>query len=239
MKSRLRPVLHRELIGTEEAAKPPLRKAGFWIRFSAYLVDDLVAGALILVAISLARVAVRLGEAMAGGPEGQADPLLIVAWVGLSVIVSALYQTLFVGWRGQTPGKILFRLKIIRTNGAEMGYGRAFIRWLGRLLSFLLFGMGFLVIAFTKEKQGLHDKIAKTSVIRLGPWPSSRSYTAAPPTASGNSLTSSAAILPRSRLSRHGSSSPFWRRSWARGKMPGHPPSNLIPFLTGGQVAQE
>lgn len=159
-------------MGTEEAAELPLRKAGFWIRLSAYLVDDLVAGALIIMAISLARAAVRLGEAVAGAPEGQADPLRTVAWVSLPVIVSGLYQTLFVGWRGQTPGKILFRLKIIRTNGAEVGYGRAFVRWLGRILSFLLFGMGFLMIAFTKEKQGLHDKIAKTSVVRLRPWPS-------------------------------------------------------------------
>lgn len=157
---------------SQEAAAQPPRKGGFWIRLLAYIVDDLVAGALIIAAIYLARAAVRLGEAMAGGPEGQADPLLIVAWVSLPVIVSALYQTLFVGWRGQTPGKILFRLKIIRTNGVEVGYGLAFVRWLGRILSFLLFGMGFLMIALTKEKQGLHDQIAKTYVIRLGPWPS-------------------------------------------------------------------
>lgn len=170
------PAFPRELVGTEEVAptepspqeaEGPPRKGGFWIRLLAYIVDDLVAGAMIIAAIYLARAAVRLGEAMAGGPEGQADPLLIVAWVGLPVIVSALYQTLFVGWRGQTPGKILFRLKIIRTNGVEVGYGLAFVRWLGRILSFLLFGMGFLMIALTKEKQGLHDQIADTYVIRL------------------------------------------------------------------------
>lgn len=176
-----KPVFPRELVGTEEVALtgPSLQgakelphKAGFWIRLLAYFVDDLVVGVLIIATISLVKVAVRLGEAVAGVPEGQADTLFTVAWVGLPVIVSGLYQTLFVGWRGQTPGKILLKLKIVRTSGAEVGYGRAFLRWLGRILSFFLFGVGFLMIAFTKERQGLHDKIARTYVIRLGSRPS-------------------------------------------------------------------
>jgi uncharacterized RDD family membrane protein YckC len=41
------------------------------------------------------------------------------------------------------------------------------VRWIGQGMSFLVLGLGFLMIAFSREKQGLHDKIAGTYVVRL------------------------------------------------------------------------
>jgi len=150
-----------------KTTQPSLRHAGFWIRFVASTVDFIVCLGLFFLAIPLALMAVKLGENLAGAPTGQATPVLVVAIVGLPLSISGLYQTLFVGWSGQTPGKALLGLKIIQTSGAEMTYSRAFARWIGRVLSGLLLGLGFLMIAWTKNKQGLHDKIANTYVIRL------------------------------------------------------------------------
>jgi uncharacterized RDD family membrane protein YckC len=51
--------------------------------------------------------------------------------------------------------------------GEDVGYARALVRWIGQGMSFLVLGLGFLMIAFSREKQGLHDKIAGTYVVRL------------------------------------------------------------------------
>ncbi len=60
------------------------------------------------------------------------------------------------------------RVKVIRTDGSEIGYGRAFLREVpGKFLSGLILGIGYLMIAFDAQKQGLHDKIADTYVIKL------------------------------------------------------------------------
>jgi uncharacterized RDD family membrane protein YckC len=60
------------------------------------------------------------------------------------------------------------RIKVIRTNGMEIGYGKAALREvLGKFVSGILPGIGYLMVAFDLQKQGLHDKIADTYVIKL------------------------------------------------------------------------
>ena len=79
-----------------------------------------------------------------------------------------VYYVFFTGYCGQTPGKMAIRVKVIRTDGSEIGYGRAFLREVpGKFLSGLILGIGYLMIAFDAQKQGLHDKIADTYVIKL------------------------------------------------------------------------
>jgi uncharacterized RDD family membrane protein YckC len=78
-----------------------------------------------------------------------------------------IYFTIFVGSCGQTPGKMLFRLKVVRVDGQEITYGKALLRSLCWILSLLLFGLGFLMIAWTRHKRAIHDMLAGTSVIRL------------------------------------------------------------------------
>jgi uncharacterized RDD family membrane protein YckC len=60
------------------------------------------------------------------------------------------------------------RIQVVRTDGTPMTYGRAFLREvLGKFVSGIVLGIGYLVVAFDRDKQGWHDKIAKTYVIRL------------------------------------------------------------------------
>jgi uncharacterized RDD family membrane protein YckC len=64
---------------------------------------------------------------------------------------------------------MLFGLRIVRVTGERMTYGRACLRSLCWILSLLLFSVGFLKIAFTRRKQGLHDVLAGSYVTRLRP----------------------------------------------------------------------
>ncbi len=141
-------------------------KAGFWIRLVAWIADIVC---LFLATIALAVLV--LTTIWFGGRLGGEinDQVMALAGYSSAIIVMAsgfLYFTLFVGSRGQTPGKLLFGLRIVRVNGEEMTYGRACLRSLCWIISLLLFSVGFLMIAFTRQKQGLHDMLTGTYVIR-------------------------------------------------------------------------
>lgn len=146
-----------------------LRPAGFWIRFVAAFIDGLVLMAIMSLFIIFkifAPEGILSGE---GSLEDKAEALTrALGSVGLLLnLIPLLYSVGFVGWRGQTPGKMLLGLKIIRVDGEEVGYLRAFIRWIGMLISSLTLCIGYLIAAFTTHKRALHDYIAGTRVIRL------------------------------------------------------------------------
>jgi uncharacterized RDD family membrane protein YckC len=144
-----------------------LPKAGFWIRSLAFLVDVVLVTLLAWIGGVLVEGSVRLGGAFSSAPDAALEWLTSSAGTLLGLLIETAYFTLCVGHSGQTPGKRLFGLKIIRVNGEAVGFGLAFIRWLAQGLSFLVLGVGYLMIAFTRNKQGLHDKIAGTFVVRL------------------------------------------------------------------------
>jgi len=154
---------------TDESAPPnldALPKAGFGIRLAAWIADIVC---LFLATIALAVLV--LTTIWFGGRLGGEinDQVMALAGFSSAAIVMGsgfLYFTLFVGSCGQTPGKVLFGLRIVAVNGKEMTYGRACLRSLCWIISLLLFSVGFLMIAFTRQKQGLHDVLAGTYVIR-------------------------------------------------------------------------
>ena len=85
-----------------------------------------------------------------------------------SYVLSFAYYIFFTGYCGQTPGKMALRIKVIRRDGSDIGYGRAAFREvLGKTISGLLLGIGYLMVAFDEQKQGLHDRMADTYVIKL------------------------------------------------------------------------
>jgi len=68
--------------------------------------------------------------------------------------------------RGATIGGILFDLQVVRLDGRDMDWPTAVVRALSCFLSLVVAGLGFLWIAFDGDKQGWHDKIAGTVVVR-------------------------------------------------------------------------
>ena len=88
------------------------------------------------------------------------------------VVAGLVYNIFFPGsgWQA-TPGKRLLGLHIIRTNGRRVGYGLALGRYFAYIPSSLILGIGFLMIGWTEEKQGLHDMICGTRVVHGRPRP--------------------------------------------------------------------
>ena len=133
----------------EEAAREPLagfEYAGFWIRLVAALVDGVI---LFVVAIILALIT--------GGLS------VYVHW-----LIYILYSVLLTGLRGQTLGKQLLGIRVVNQNGEVPGIGRAILREvIGKLVSMIVFYLGYFWVLFDRRKQAWHDKIAGTYVIRV------------------------------------------------------------------------
>jgi uncharacterized RDD family membrane protein YckC len=93
--------------------------------------------------------------------------MAILVAFGLLALIAVAYCLVFWTWRGQTPGKMLLGIKIVRIDGSPLTFGRAILRlFMGYPISGMVFGLGFLWIGLDSRKQGWHDKIAGTYVVR-------------------------------------------------------------------------
>ena len=133
------------------SAVPPLEvttlpRPGFWMRIGAALLDC------ILISLLVSFSGLKHGEVL---NDPWPSLLLMGYLVGLWT------------WRGTTIGNIVFGLKIVRTDGQPLTLGVAIVRALASLLSLAVAGLGFFWIAWDREKQAWHDKIAGTLVVRM------------------------------------------------------------------------
>lgn len=138
------------------------RYAGFWIRFVALIIDGLIlsaAGAIITIPLGL-------GIATDGSVESIAA---IIGMFGASSAINTLlavgYYTYFLSQHGATPGKMVFGLQVIRSDGSRLTPGRAAGRYFATLLSAIVMGIGYIIAAFDPEKRTLHDHICDTRVV--------------------------------------------------------------------------
>ena len=69
--------------------------------------------------------------------------------------------------KGTTIGRIVLKLKAVRLDGQPITFPVALVRGLAAAFSVVVFFLGFLWIAWDKEKQSWHDKIADTALVRL------------------------------------------------------------------------
>tara|TARA_B100001245_G_C22536040_1_gene269160 strand:- start:219 stop:485 length:267 start_codon:yes stop_codon:yes gene_type:complete len=82
---------------------------------------------------------------------------LIYWWIYFAVMESSPTQG--------TLGKMAIGIKVTDLEGSRISFGRASGRHFGKLISGLILQMGFVMVAFTKKKQGLHDKMASCLVV--------------------------------------------------------------------------
>jgi uncharacterized RDD family membrane protein YckC len=93
--------------------------------------------------------------------------MLCLAWL-LSASVSVVDYVYFTAYGGQTPGKMALRIKVLRSDSSPLTLGRAFYREvICKFVSGIILGIGYLMVAFDVKKQGLHDRMADTYVVRL------------------------------------------------------------------------
>ena len=94
--------------------------------------------------------------------------------------IGVVYFVAFWAWRGQTIGKIMVGAQIVKVDGSPIGIGRAFLRYIGYFiyltaiqysvlvgwyLAILVALVIFLFVALSRDKRGLHDRLAGTIVI--------------------------------------------------------------------------
>lgn len=134
--------------GATTATPPPaptlmelatLPRAGFWIRMLALLID------LVLIGFALSAI-----------EHHGTDGLLLVL---------AAYGAIMWKLRGTTVGGIICHLRVVRIDGRPLSWETAILRALGCFLSLIAAGLGFFWIAFDRERQAWHDKIAGTIVV--------------------------------------------------------------------------
>ena len=134
-------------------------RAGFWTRFAALFIDYIIVSIIPLIVVAIA-VASKNGGVVA---------LAYLLYFGLYVGYFVYFEG---GPTGQTPGKKLLGIRIIDfNNGGPIGYGRAFLRLIGRFISGFFCYLGYLWMLWDKEKQCWQDKMANDVVVPVQYYP--------------------------------------------------------------------
>ena len=133
--------------------------AGFWSRVFASILDSILQ---IIVFTPLL--------IMFFGMDVLMNPALDTGVTGFLIgnVLPALVVILFWKYKSATPGKIMMGIAIVdASTGGNPSTVRLVLRFLGYIVSMLPFFLGFFWIAFDRRKQGWHDKIANTLVVRI------------------------------------------------------------------------
>jgi uncharacterized RDD family membrane protein YckC len=156
-----------------EQALVPLRVAGLWRRAGAGLVDVVVlattAGLLNALLLAWLDPPPLLGDArglaaLLGVLE--LEPAAVLRRAAPALVMAPLYLGLFWSLTGQTLGQRVLRLRVVDPWGRPPRPWRAAVRVLGHGLGLAIGAMGWLWLAFDRDKRGLHDHLARTYVVR-------------------------------------------------------------------------
>lgn len=128
--------------------------AGFWKRFAAAFIDGIMTAVLGFIAGAILGL---IGISGQSGVMAQQIAGLIIGWIYFASFESSAKQA--------TPGKMALGIEVTDINGEPVGFLRATGRHFGKFVSALIFCIGFIMVAFTQKKQGLHDMMAGCLVV--------------------------------------------------------------------------
>lgn len=151
--------------------------AGFWKRVAAYILDAIVLylpQVLIEKAFGGDAAKAALQQATLDA-AGNADAMMAANMHYYAVMWPAMLMILVLGvlyfalcessaWQG-TLGKLALGIRVTDLEGRRIGFPRALGRYFAKFLSAIILGIGFLMVAWTRRKQGLHDMICDTLVL--------------------------------------------------------------------------
>ena len=160
--------------------------AGFWKRFIAYIIDKIIIGIAQGILLFPLYMIIGLFSFLEGSSReyeifsktsnfvnnenemiAASIVVLIAIVVGfISIGIEWLYYALMESSRRQaTLGKIALNIKVVDQEGNRISFGRATGRYFGKILSGLIFMIGYIMAAFTAHKQALHDILANCYVV--------------------------------------------------------------------------
>lgn len=152
---------YQEEMTITEQVQPPdsvldHQRAGFWMRFWAYLIDLIVIG-------SLSRLFIKPIFRILDIP--MEDTGILSSYLIVDSIVFFGYFVLTTKLLAQTLGKMIMGLRVVLLNGEPLDWKSVIFReWIGRYIS-AVFMLGYIVIAFNPKKQGFHDMFSDTVVV--------------------------------------------------------------------------
>jgi uncharacterized RDD family membrane protein YckC len=133
---------------------PTANYGGFWIRVVAYIIDAIILG--VVAGIIDAILHINLTDPQS--PSRSTGSLI-------SLALSFAYFAGMWSYQGATLGQRIFKLRVVdASTGQPISIGKAALRWVGLLISFLVCFVGVIWVAFDSRKQGWMDKIAGTLV---------------------------------------------------------------------------
>jgi uncharacterized RDD family membrane protein YckC len=136
---------------------------GFWWRVLAYIIDYCV----LLIPSGIVGFVFGLIAAAGAGNSQQTRIVINLGGNLLGIIVGWLYSVLMESSPKQaTLGKMAIGVIVIDAQGDRLTFGRATGRYFGKIVSGLILCIGFMMVGWTARKQGLHDIMAGTYVIK-------------------------------------------------------------------------
>lgn len=136
-----------------------VRPAGFWIRFLAIIID-------FFFFLFVQSVLWGMGWVVWGAGIGVGR----VLWTATHLFSGLIHAAYVIGfhWRwGQTFGKMLMQIRVVRMDGGPLSLGQSIGRYFATFLSAIILDIGFIMAGLRSDKRALHDLLAGTRVERL------------------------------------------------------------------------
>ncbi|HTY39211.1 MAG TPA: RDD family protein [Bacteroidota bacterium] len=152
---------------------PAFRYAGFWRRFVAHLIDQLIIGFVSFVLFLPALALFGIGVGTGVMEEGFSAMGFIVALI--AAYLTAILAIIILDWlyyaimessvKQATLGKLALGIIVTDLSGNRISFGKASGRFFGKIISGLILSIGYIMAGFTERKQALHDIMAGCLVI--------------------------------------------------------------------------
>lgn len=155
------PPVFKQSPGDVRTGVTQIKYAGFWIRWAAGFIDGIVIGVVnfafgIIIGIIVATL---------GGSKETAD-----AWRAIGALTGFIYFVVMTKKYQVTLGKKAAGIQVISEKAGELSWSQVILREVvGKIISTLILGIGYLIAGFTDKKQALHDKVAGTVVVYKDP----------------------------------------------------------------------
>lgn len=141
------------------------RYGGFWLRVLAYVIDAIVLNAAFFA------IGAIVGVDMIPIDPTKLDTAEDLPNMGLFELIALAVTWLYFALmesspRGATIGKMALGLRVVDEQGNRISFARATGRFFAKFVSGIILLIGYLMVAFTERKRGLHDMMAGTLVIK-------------------------------------------------------------------------
>lgn len=154
---------------TKISPPPPATRpyyAGFWKRFAAYFIDNIILSFISGVIVVAVALMVGVPMEMSGFDDEVIGPIVAMYFIVTTTVLKWLYYTIMESSvRQATLGKMALGILVTDMDGRRISFARANGRFWSKIISGLFFSIGYIIAAFTERKQALHDLLAATLVI--------------------------------------------------------------------------